>query len=463
MHRQSRSIPTLLLVCFSFIFQATANDLPEWKLVYQNDFENNCDWITYNSQLSLKNGWLHIKATSIEGLAFAPGTYPENVRFEFDAQIDPADWAGEMTPLLAANRVFGWYGGYRLSFAASQNTKCYITGPLKGSPSITDFPDPTRAGSLHFVAEKVGRRVCLVVNNQLLMEFEHPEYVGGRGRDQVGVMTRIGAILIDNVRIFTAPTRELQPAARTFSKQPSAAAACCDSLIRTGDFPGAAEKIPSIPDAETRVAFWLQLLNSLEPEARAIGPYLLLELKKLPATQRDSALITQTEKLLALTNPATEFKRRAYFALALLYDSELLAESAQLFAAKTAWWGAQEFHFPWYQTFADSLFRTLHREHPANPLIQMYLGEKIIWESDLISENAGPRWACLLREYHVRALKIIENWVTERQSANGALGGGWGDDLFRLGRFASRTDRDRAGLCAGARTGHGDCVVVLPA
>lgn len=429
MHRQMRFIPTLLLVCFTFIFQATANDLPEWKLVYQNDFEYNCDWISYNSQLTLKDGWLHIKATAFEGLAFAPGTYPENVRFEFDARIDPADWAGDLTPLLAANRIFGWYSGYRLSFAASQNTKCYISGPLRSSPSITAFPDPTHAGVLHFVAEKTGRKVSLSVNNQRLLELEHPEYVGGRGRDQVGVLTRIGAILIDNVRIFTAPARQIRPVASKFSKRASAEAVRCDSLVLAGNFSGATDKIPTIPDAETRITFWLGLLNSLEPETHVIVPHLLRELKNLPENQRDSSLLTQTEKLMALTDPATEYRLRAYLSLVLLYDSEPLAGPARLFAAKTAWWGALEYHFPWYQTFADSLFHVLYDQYPANQLIQMYLGEKIIWEPGLILENAGPRWAGLLREYYVRALKIIEFWVTGRQDASGALGGGWGDDV----------------------------------
>lgn len=422
-----------LILCWTtitLVYAEPETTPPDWKLAYQNDFQAECDWLAYNSRLTLRNGWLHMKATAYDGLAFAPGSYPENVRFEFDAKIDTADWTSEMTPILAGNRVFGWYVGYRLSFATSRNSRCYLVGPLKETPSLKEYPDPATGEVFHFVAEKVGKRVRLWVNEQLLIELQHPEYVGGGGRDRVGMMTRIGAILIDNVRIYTAPHQQPSITWPQFSGENCP---LCDSLVQAQAFSAVIEKLPQIQDAQTRISILLELLNhpSFYSEQTAVR-LLVRELRDAGFDKTDSLFVSHVEKLALLTQPGISYRRRAYLAFSLLNDlptDHPLYARVHLLTAKAAYWGAQEYHFPWYQTFADSLFQVLVRKNPENTLARMYLGEKIIWDPALTKETDAPRWAALLREYYVRALQIIEFWSTERQAADGALGGGWGDDV----------------------------------
>jgi len=65
-----------------------------------------------------------------------------------------------------------------------------------------------------------------------------------------------------------------------------------------------------------------------------------------------------------------------------------------------------------------------------NPLVRMYLGESIGQNYQARPAPAdAPRWAVLQREALGRMQKVIHYWVQHRQSENGELGGGWGDDV----------------------------------
>ncbi len=73
---------------------------------------------------------------------------------------------------------------------------------------------------------------------------------------------------------------------------------------------------------------------------------------------------------------------------------------------------------------------TLKEFAPEHPLVRMYLGESVPEPYEAMAAPPdAPRWAVLQREALGRLRRVIHYWVEHRQSENGELGGGWGDDV----------------------------------
>ncbi len=77
----------------------------------------------------------------------------------------------------------------------------------------------------------------------------------------------------------------------------------------------------------------------------------------------------------------------------------------------------------------------LHRLHPDDSTLAMYVGEKID-KSDPCDRKQtapdAPAWSIAQHEILCRMRQIAHWWVKERQADNGELGGKWGDDVEML-------------------------------
>jgi hypothetical protein len=101
-----------------------------------------------------------------------------------------------------------------------------------------------------------------------------------------------------------------------------------------------------------------------------------------------------------------------------------------LLRMRIAYWNGREGGWKHCYALANRHAIGLKAFYPEHPLVRMYSGESIRepYEKQVVSDHA-PRWATLQREALERLRKVIHYWVERRQSENGELGGGWGDDV----------------------------------
>ena len=106
-----------------------------------------------------------------------------------------------------------------------------------------------------------------------------------------------------------------------------------------------------------------------------------------------------------------------------------LYHKAMYLLAKVYYWLDAEDNNPHHQQESARYFNLLKPAFPDHEVLKMYLGEKIPFDSTLYSIPGAPQWAIHQREAMHRMLRIIEWWVTNRQTPNGELGGKYGDDV----------------------------------
>lgn len=76
------------------------------------------------------------------------------------------------------------------------------------------------------------------------------------------------------------------------------------------------------------------------------------------------------------------------------------------------------------------IFTALERLWPDHDGIAQMTGERIPWGQELVrAASDGPPWARHLQELLARSHAVLNWWFTERQAADGSIGGGWGDDV----------------------------------
>ena len=426
------------------------SEYPQWILAFEDDFKDGeaDDWLPLTASLDVDDeGWLHIRAEATDGQALAPGRYPGDVRLEFDGTIVEGNWISDITPILAAHPVFGWRSGYWIGFVTYSNTRCFVQAPLADSPDVPNPPSASPGRIFHIVAEKVGPRVRLYVDGEQLLEFVHPETIGGPGRDRVGMYVHGGEIKIDNIRIYTPPgvqfhkrissppliiVRERERLVPTKIVSPEARTAI--QAANRGNLEGAFEQTAALPDADEKASLLLHLLEdmSFQQNEEAAG-HLISVLESdtnLTWSEAERAVLLNIMEKFATMAKSPRFN--PYLGIVLHEDltpTHPLYDKATFYLARTAYWQGRESGGRRYYEYADELFRNVLRRHPYHEVSRIYLGEQVLWGPELTSKDDAPRWASLLREQYVRSLKIIEWWGKHRQDAQGALGGGWGDDV----------------------------------
>ncbi|MDI9584490.1 MAG: hypothetical protein QM473_09745 [Acidobacteriota bacterium] len=90
-------------------------------------------------------------------------------------------------------------------------------------------------------------------------------------------------------------------------------------------------------------------------------------------------------------------------------------------------WSYYDRRAEWFAT-AREFFEKYHAAFPENRIARMYLGEGIPWEKTWPAVESAPQWAVDQRAGLEAIADIVEWWIDNRQQANGAFGGGWGDD-----------------------------------
>ncbi|ANE51484.1 hypothetical protein SY85_14190 [Flavisolibacter tropicus] len=94
------------------------------------------------------------------------------------------------------------------------------------------------------------------------------------------------------------------------------------------------------------------------------------------------------------------------------------------------WLGKEDRTF-YPDTVSEKHFTLLSSKFPDHSILQMYRGTLVPFAIgvDLKPVDGAPLWAVYQREAMYRMLHIINWWVKEKQTANGELGGKYGDDV----------------------------------
>ncbi len=433
----------------------------EWRLVFEDAFERpelGGDWDIIQGHGQIVDGRLYIFSREQPNPVHAMITrgFADDVRLEFEAQVDPDKPACDIACGLGGNSFVGF--GYLLQFGAWSNQVNQLSSPIKikGVRQLDQHPPflIEYGKTYRCVAVKEGRSVSYTVNGTRLLEVTDPDVIGGSGFEHVSVVTWMG-MYVDNVKVYERTTPV--PEGPTYIKDPRV----LDIGYRWQDrrLSYAGEKRLSDAIKNGIDAYNRREYKKAYTQLAAIQPPSLESVVALAYVLGDPAYIhgeEDHEKIARLAREVADSNRNdpAAAAYALLADwagKVTLANRDKyrcerihavgpehnpfyyknlLFRGRyhLAW--GQEQHLERQKQEAMDIFVSLKKLWPDHEGIAQLTGEQIPWGEDLIrAESEGPAWARYLQEGLVRAHKIMDWWFTERQQPDGQLGGGWGDDV----------------------------------
>lgn len=451
------STRTLLQAAALFLFlrpvMAAAPDEPGWKLVWEDSFDRadvGPDWFLFHGKASIEDGRLLLQggAASI----VSERTFGPEVRLEFEAQSHPDMAPCDLSANLAAGKTSHYT--YLLAFGGTSNQRNHILGP--GVRQVDENPpfliEPGK--KYHMVAQRKGDWLSYTVNGTTILEAQVEDPVSGPGFDRIGFVTWTG-MYVDNLKVYERENPSVAPPidASVFATSPfirdgrklqvklglslTPEAMLPVEAFNRGDLEEALRLFGELEDP--RLSLWgrawvlgdlayqesdsegeLKALgrdfgewaatqpgdNSIQGAARAFGWFGGLWMNR--------AGTVSAERLLGLDSP----------------DLNPFYHKARMYRARFAYWDGLEGGFRQQTGQGVEMMRELKHLWPDHPVLKQYTGEPVPWGEELrADEERHPAWAAWLHEAYARQIRIMEEWFSKRQQADGQLGGGWGDDV----------------------------------
>jgi hypothetical protein len=422
---------------------ANAADESQWKLVFEDHFqraEPGPDWVKAD-KVSIVNGRLFLKGRTDATInrSFAP-----DVKVEFVAEADPKEPPCDLSVSLA--------GQHLLAFGGGNNQFNQIVG---GGAQARDNKPPflIETGKKYkLVAVKEGPKLAYYCNDTKLLEAAVADPLGGPGFDHVTLVTWNG-MYVDYVKVYERTTPA--PGGPVLLKaMPAIGFAWKDRQLT---YTGSTELPVSLSAGinlynDRKYAEAIDALSSVSPptlESVAALAYVvgdLSYLEKPPVQKKLADLAAEVAK----TNPsdakahdfaiAAEWFSHITFAsrdhratrrlISLGLDNNPFYYKAKLFETRYNYAHAIEGAHRENMKAAIDQFAQLKKIWPEQQALREWTGEKIPWGQELIHpESDGPAWARYLQESFARQNAVLTWWFTERQTPDGQLGGGWGDDV----------------------------------
>ncbi len=455
----------LLTACFAVVLLAGRlpggePDTGRWRLAFQDTFQRKkpgSDWEMFLGSGKIVDGRLHItgsNATAMVNRSFAP-----DVRVVFEAEADPSLPPCDVACGLAGNTVMGY--GYLLQFGGNNNQVNQIICPLRNRAQPRrlqiDRKPPFRIehGKLYLCeAVKEGPRITYKVNGVRILDVKDQNILGGPNLDHVSIVTWNG-LFIDNVRIYDRV--EPAPGGPVFIQDPAVLdfgyrwknrvltyegeAALPPALNRAvkaynaRDYQGAYNLFKSVtPPTIESVVGLSYVLGDLtyresvddQREAAALAMNVAERHPDDPGMKAFAALSEWFSRVNLVSRDRQNTERIHAVGPAdnpFYFKTQLFRARYQLAAAKESGWIR-------HRKQANALFKSLQKRWPDHTGIAQILGDRIPWGKELIRpESEGPPWARHLQEGLARSHAVMNWWFTVRQTADGQLGGGWGDDV----------------------------------
>ena len=445
-----------------------------WQLVFEDDFERaevGDDW-GVGPAASIQDGQLRLEGV-VQALitrSFAP-----DVRLEFEAESLPGVKPCDLSAVLSCSHDF--LRGYLFGFGSQGNRVNHLRGP---GVRLADSDPPflIEAGKrYHLVAVKEGKHLTYTVNGHTILDTYTDDPVGGAGFDKVGLLTWTG-MLVDNVRVYERKTRH-PDTPLTLSKLPDAPLYIDGTTVKVRDdvndsTVGKAVAALNAGGATEAIRLFREVADpftALLGEAYAYGS--LHYQQRLYATE----FVDLADRFAQLADAHPDDQRIADYALATQWFSNLkmrredlawvcvhrlthlgvdnnpFYDKARLYWVRYLYWGALEGGERGMLKQAVDGAKELLEAWPEHVIIRQYAGDAIPWGDEYIADtDRHPGWAAHLRESYARAIVLMEKFIDARQSSDGQLGSGYGDDVEMLrtwtqvAAISTAAEKARAGI-----------------
>lgn len=460
-------------LCLSLSGLSAAAETP-WKLVFQDDFDRaelGADW-DVEPGMSIINGRMRLVGT-ID--AKINRHFKPDIRLEFDG------WAVEGIPPcdMSVTLCGGEVGmGYLLGFGAQNNHANHLIGP---GVHFVDHSPPfviEQGKKYHCVAQKEGKHISYVVNGTTLFDVTTDDPLGGPGFDVAGILAWTG-LDIDNVRVYERETAH-PDAPRTLESIPDG------PLYREGRklvIRAGAASTPALQSAvaafnDGRIDDALKQFRSmggtlagLLGQAYALGDLGYVEKYKHPEFEalakdfeaagaaRPDDTVLANYALLAKWFATLKMARSGEAAVATIRFRHLGEKNnpffykARMYEARYKYWNGAEGGDHKAMDEARDWMAALKTMWPDNIILREYTGDDVPWGEQYNADTTRhPAWAAYLREAYVRQVEFMHHFINERQDAEGAFGGGYGDDCemmrtwMQIAAISTAAERARMGI-----------------
>lgn len=432
-----------------------------WRLAFQDDFERaepGDQWTAIAGEMRIVDGALEIRSPGV-GRAMPKGSYPADVKVVCTAWTPAGVDRCDLTTILntdARASSSGYFVGYGSWMDSVNHIQKDSDQDLDKS---TDYLIGQNDRRHAIEAVKDGGRIYLNVDGHRVLNAHDPDPCGGEGEDCVAFYTWNSAMRIDNLRIYVKGSvpAPIQASALALpvvaakdgsltcvTKQPPAKIAKALGLYNQGRYDEAYEALCNgTPDSLYKAAALAWIVGSVEFTSDAKGTRAILScLDHLPKSETDTpsarALQRLTRRLAVLSGAISG--STVHYLPRLLRDvrpGHPFYEKAQLYQARVYAWEYMEAIKPRPWERSDAILKPLLARHPNSRIIRMYLGESVPWHNAVNCDvSEAPIWAKELCEAYLRSVSVIEWWAKNRQSVDGSVGGGWGDDVELLRTWA---------------------------
>lgn len=450
----------------------------DWQLVWEDDFDRvelGQDWIPFRgAKASIESGRLLMLgggATLITARPFKP-----DVRFEFEAEAYPENLPCDLSATIGANEAHGY--SYLLAFGGQSNRVNQLLGP--GIHQVDQDPPflIEHGKKYRIVAQKEGRRYTYTVNGVKILDAEADNPAAGPGFDRVGLVTWNG-MYVDCFKVYERVKRH-PDTPEYFTRLPETAIYRDgrNLRIRHGQASPALSKAVEAfnkGDLDDALKLFRQLGGTLGliGEAYVIGDLRYEEkqafsrggktpdFEELAAKFADAVKAYPKDETLAAYAWASESLPNLIMVRSLAPAIRLVAlgsennpfyHKARLYQARYHYWNGAEGGNAVIKKEASDWMAELKETWPENAILRQYTGEQVPWGEELNADTENhPAWASYLREAYARNIKIMERFFT-RQSPDGQLGGGYGDDVelmrtwMQIAAISSAGEKVRAGI-----------------
>ncbi len=454
MSNRLRFVSFLAACCTLLAAPCLASD--GWRLVVSDDFDRTDpgpNWTATAGTMSIVDGALEIRSGGV-GKAMLAGSYPADVKVTFTAWTPAGVQLCDLTPMINTDDQ-GANSGYFLGYGSWMDSMNHI---LKDGDQEVVRTSSYLIGANekrhHIEAVHDGSHVYLDVDGHRVLDYHDADPCCGPGEDRIGFYTWCSAMRIDDLRVYAkgSPPEKPSEADLALPLKPGPdgklawsadhadkSLAQAVELFNTGQLEKAFEALSKVPDSFAKAAVLAWVVGHVDFTADRKGTLALLScISHLPSAERDTRQARTLESLtrrLAVLSGAIPGNRAHYLPrlMGSVPPGHPFYDKARLYQARVYAWEYMEAIKPRPWERSDAILKPLLAKYPNNRIIRMYLGESVPWERDVSCDDPkAPVWARELCETYLRSLAVIEWWGENRQSADGSVGGGWGDDVELL-------------------------------
>jgi len=265
------------------------------------------------------------------------------------------------------------------------------------------------------------------------------------------------SIMALEVYPYVAPPLRME-SKRLVSTSGEAALRTAVELFNAGKFADAEKEFDKVSDDYLKALgyLWLAGRPEYEEEGRLVPKALAILEKLAPGRQRDMMFQETLENARRMDKAIYRFVNRAkqqrtYNELIMITGEvkSMQPEDPTYYKGLIYAGRAMYMIIPHRWTFAAGVGRQMFERvrdggFPDNRFVKWYLEDTwtehpqdwIYRDYSALKRNA-PEWAAQIYEAYNRELDLAEWWILNRQTPDGALGGGWGDDVEILRSFGS--------------------------